>query len=57
MPPQEAEILAKGISGSTLSLIPGAGHSAMLEKPAAFNRIPRSCSMGWPRCQLGRCRQ
>ena len=29
-PPQESEILAKGIGGSTLSLIPGAGHFSML---------------------------
>src|SRR6478609_140288 len=32
-PPQESEILAKGISDSTLSLIPGAGHFSMLENP------------------------
>ena len=40
-PPQESEILARGISDSTLSLIPGAGHFSMLEKPAAFNRVLR----------------
>jgi len=40
-PPQESEILAKGIGDSTLSLIPGAGHFSMLEKPAAFNRVLR----------------
>jgi 3-oxoadipate enol-lactonase/4-carboxymuconolactone decarboxylase len=40
-PPQESEILAKGIS-STLSLIPGAGHFSMLDTPVAFNRILRS---------------
>jgi 3-oxoadipate enol-lactonase len=41
-PPQESEILAKSISGSTLSLIPGAGHFSMLDSPVAFNRILRS---------------
>ncbi len=40
-PPSESEILAKGISNSSLSIIPGAGHFSMLEKPAAFNRILR----------------
>jgi 3-oxoadipate enol-lactonase len=36
-PPQESEILANGISDSTLSLIPSAGHFSMLENPVAFN--------------------
>jgi 3-oxoadipate enol-lactonase len=40
-PPRESEILAKGIGNSTLSIIPGAGHFSMLEKPTAFNRILR----------------
>jgi pimeloyl-ACP methyl ester carboxylesterase len=40
-PPQESEIPAKGISDSTLPLIPGAGHFSMLENPVAFNRILR----------------
>ena len=40
-PPQESEMLAEGISESTLSLIPGAGHFSMLEDPVAFNRILR----------------
>jgi 3-oxoadipate enol-lactonase len=40
-PPRESEILAKGISSSTLSIIPKAGHFSMLENPAAFNRILR----------------
>jgi 3-oxoadipate enol-lactonase len=34
-PPQESDILAKGISDSTLSFIPGAGHFSMLENPVA----------------------
>jgi pimeloyl-ACP methyl ester carboxylesterase len=38
-PPPESEILAKGISDSTLALIPGAGHFSMFENPVAFNRI------------------
>jgi pimeloyl-ACP methyl ester carboxylesterase len=40
-PPRESAILAKGISNSTLSIIPGVGHFSMIEKPAAFNRILR----------------
>jgi len=48
-PPQELEILAKGISDSTLSLIPGAGHFSMLENPVAFNRILRGFLDGLPR--------
>jgi pimeloyl-ACP methyl ester carboxylesterase len=32
-PPRESEILAKGISNSTLSMTPGAGHFSMLERP------------------------
>ena len=38
-PTRESEILAKGISSSTLSIIPKAGHFSMLEKPNAFNHI------------------
>jgi hypothetical protein len=52
-PPQESEILAKGISDSTLSLIPGAGHFSMLENPAAFNRILRRFLDGLPRGRKG----
>ena len=48
-PPQESEILAKGISDSTLALIPGAGHFSMLENPVAFNRILRTFLDGPPR--------
>ena len=48
-PPQESEILAKGISDSTLSLIPGAGHFSMLDDPVAFNRILRRFLDGLPR--------
>ena len=48
-PPHESEILAKGISDSTLALIPGAGHFSMLENPVAFNRILRGFLDGLPR--------
>ncbi len=48
-PPRESEILAKGISDSTLALIPGAGHFSMLENPVAFNRILRRFLDGLPR--------
>jgi len=37
-PPSESEILVKGISQSSLALIPGAGHFALLENPVVFNR-------------------
>jgi pimeloyl-ACP methyl ester carboxylesterase len=37
-PPAEAEALRAGIRGSTLELIPRAGHLASLESPEAFNR-------------------
>ena len=47
-PPEESEILAKGISDSTLSLIPGAGHFSMLENPVAFNRVLKTFLDGLP---------
>ena len=37
-PRAEAEALHAGIKGSTLELIPKAGHLANLEAPDAFNR-------------------
>ena len=37
-PPADAEALHAGIAGSTLELIPKAGHLANLEAPDAFNR-------------------
>jgi pimeloyl-ACP methyl ester carboxylesterase len=37
-PPADAEALHAGIKGSTLELIPKAGHLANLEAPDAFNR-------------------
>ena len=36
-PPPLAEQLHQGISGSTLSVIPGAGHLSNIEQPDAFN--------------------
>jgi 3-oxoadipate enol-lactonase len=48
-PRPEAEILAKSINNSTLSIIPEAGHFSMLEKPAEFNRILRRFLDGLPR--------
>jgi 3-oxoadipate enol-lactonase len=38
-PPAEAEALHAGIRGSTLELIPKAGHLANVEAPDAFNRV------------------
>jgi len=35
-PPAEAEKLVAGIRGARLTRIPGAGHIACLENPAAF---------------------
>lgn len=37
-PPADAESLQRGIAGSTLALLPRAGHLANLEDPDAFNR-------------------
>ena len=37
-PPAEAEAMQAAIPGSTLELIPKAGHLANLEAPDAFNR-------------------
>jgi pimeloyl-ACP methyl ester carboxylesterase len=37
IPPENAEILAKGLPNSTLHIISGAGHMANLEQPEAFN--------------------
>src|SRR5262249_56161359 len=37
-PPGEAEAMHAAIAGSTLELVPKAGHLANLEDPAAFNR-------------------
>jgi pimeloyl-ACP methyl ester carboxylesterase len=34
-PPAKAEVIANGIPGDRLVRIPGAGHSASLEEPAA----------------------
>jgi pimeloyl-ACP methyl ester carboxylesterase len=36
-PPSDAELIHKGIAGSTLVTIPKAGHLACLENPAGFN--------------------
>lgn len=38
-PPGESVILAEGIAGSRLEIIPAAGHFPMLEQPEVFNRI------------------
>ncbi|WP_144161399.1 alpha/beta fold hydrolase [Paraburkholderia sp. BCC1885] len=40
-PPEESRILASGLSGASLVLIPGAGHFPMLEKPKEFNAALR----------------
>jgi 3-oxoadipate enol-lactonase len=38
IPPEESRQMAAAIPGSTLVMIPGAGHLANLEQPEAFNR-------------------
>jgi 3-oxoadipate enol-lactonase len=38
-PPREAEAMHAAIAGSTLELLPKAGHLASVETPEAFNRI------------------
>ena len=37
MPPAMAEVMAKGIPGAKLEIIPDAGHLSNLEQPDAFN--------------------
>jgi 3-oxoadipate enol-lactonase len=37
-PPSEARLMAERIPGARLEIIPGAGHLANLEQPAAFNK-------------------
>ena len=37
-PPRYAEYLAAQISGARLSVVPGAGHMVMIEKPEETNR-------------------
>lgn len=37
-PPKYSEFLAKGIAGSKVAVIPGAGHMVALEQPQAFNQ-------------------
>ncbi|MGH7461164.1 MAG: alpha/beta fold hydrolase [Longimicrobiales bacterium] len=39
IPPDEAQMLARGIRGSRIALIPQAGHLSNMEKPVEFNRI------------------
>ncbi|WP_447974376.1 alpha/beta fold hydrolase [Nitrospira sp. Kam-Ns4a] len=36
-PPSDARLIAEGIAGARLALIPGAGHLSNLEQPEAFN--------------------
>jgi 3-oxoadipate enol-lactonase len=38
-PPADAEALQAGIAGSTLEVLPKAGHLANMETPEAFNRV------------------
>jgi pimeloyl-ACP methyl ester carboxylesterase len=45
-PPPVAQTLAAGIPGASLTTIPGAGHLANLEQPAAFNEALRSFLLG-----------
>jgi pimeloyl-ACP methyl ester carboxylesterase len=40
-PVKYSQFLNKGIPGSTLTVLEGAGHMAMVEKPEAFNRFLR----------------
>lgn len=38
-PVADAEVMAKGIAGATLAVIPAAGHLANMENPAAFGEV------------------
>lgn len=41
-PPAESEVMHAAIAGSTLDVLPGAGHLSNLERPAAFNTAVRA---------------
>lgn len=41
-PPAESEAMHAAIAGSTLEVLPGAGHLSNLERPAAFNAAVRA---------------
>jgi 3-oxoadipate enol-lactonase len=38
-PPAEARLIAQGIAGARLAVIPGAGHMSNLEQPELFNKV------------------
>jgi pimeloyl-ACP methyl ester carboxylesterase len=40
-PPAMAETMHKGIAGSTLAVVKGAGHMAIMEQPAQVNQALR----------------
>jgi pimeloyl-ACP methyl ester carboxylesterase len=45
-PPSDARLIAEGIKGTRLEIIPGAGHISNLEQPEAFNRAIASFLKG-----------
>jgi pimeloyl-ACP methyl ester carboxylesterase len=45
-PPSDARLIAEGITGARLEVIPGAGHISNLEQPEAFNRAIASFLKG-----------
>jgi 3-oxoadipate enol-lactonase len=45
-PPSDARLIAEGIKGARLEIIPGAGHISNLEQPEAFNRAIASFLKG-----------
>ena len=47
-PPAEAEAMAAGIPGTSVAIVPGAGHLTPMERPAAFNALLRDFLAGIP---------
>lgn len=41
-PPSDARLIAEGIKGAQMEIIPGAGHISNMEQPETFNRTIRS---------------
>jgi 3-oxoadipate enol-lactonase len=52
-PPQDAEVMRRGIHGSRLVEIAGAAHLSNVEQPEAFNRAVREFLAGLPPAQSG----
>jgi 3-oxoadipate enol-lactonase len=47
-PPADAERIARGIPGATLTILPEAGHLSNMEQPVLFNRAVEEFAAGIP---------